>query len=114
MQVRWPHKWFSSSVGRGLVPDLPNSPRLAAEKPRTANLPQQVHADLASVADTALGIGATAAALLGRAGVRVNSLAVGLSVMLAGVTELTASLGADVLDRGWFYGALLGSGCSLI
>lgn len=69
---------------------------------------QTVHADFASVAVTALGIGATAAALLGRAGVRVDALAVGLSVMLAGVTELAASLGADVLGRGWFYGPLLG------
>ena len=69
---------------------------------------QTVHADFASVAVTALGIGATAAALLGRAGFRVDALAVGLSVMFAGVTELAASLGVDVLGRGWFYGALLG------
>lgn len=69
---------------------------------------QTVHADFASVAVTALGIGATAAALLGRAGIRVDALAVGLSVMLAGVTELAASLGADVVGHGWFYGALLG------
>ncbi len=69
---------------------------------------QTLHADFASVAVTALGIGATAAALLGRAGFRVDTLAVGLSVMFAGLTELAASLGADVLGLGWFYGALLG------
>jgi len=69
---------------------------------------QTVHTDFASVAVTALGFGATAAALLGRAGVRVDALAVGLSVLLAGLTELAASLGVDVLGRGWFYGALLG------
>ena len=69
---------------------------------------QTVHADFASVAVTALGMGATAAALLGRAGFRVDTLAVGLSVMFAGLTELAASLGAHVLGLGWFYGALLG------
>ncbi|MEO7746656.1 MAG: hypothetical protein ABIV05_10575, partial [Actinomycetota bacterium] len=68
---------------------------------------QTVHADFASVAVTALGIGSTAAALLGRVGFRVDTLAVGLSVMLAGLTELAASLGASVLGLGWFYGALL-------
>ncbi len=67
-----------------------------------------VDADFTAVAVTALGIGATGAALLGRAGFRVDALGVALSVLLAGTTELVASLGVDVLGRGWFYGALLG------
>lgn len=67
-----------------------------------------VNADFPAAAVTALGIGATAAALLGRIGFRVDALAVGLSVLLAGLTELVASLGVAILGRGWFYGALLG------
>ncbi len=67
-----------------------------------------VDADFAAVTVTGLGIGATAAALLGRAGFRVDALGVALSVLFAGSTELVASLGVDVLARGWFYGALLG------
>lgn len=65
-------------------------------------------ADFTAVAVTSLGVGATAAALLGRAGVRVKAIAVSLSVLLAGLTELVASLGVAVLGQGWFYGALLG------
>ncbi len=65
-------------------------------------------ADFPAVAVTALGIGATAAALLGRVGFRVNAIAVSLSVLFAGLTELVASLGVAILGRGWFYGALLG------
>ncbi|MBN9098179.1 MAG: hypothetical protein J0I49_08725 [Pseudonocardia sp.] len=65
-------------------------------------------ADFTAVAVTSLGVGATAAALLGRAGVRVEAIAVALSVLLAGLTELLASLGVAVLGQGWFYGALLG------
>lgn len=65
-------------------------------------------ADFTAVAVTSLGVGATAAALLGRAGVRVEAIAVALSVLLAGLTELVASLGVTVLGQGWFYGALLG------
>lgn len=68
-----------------------------------------VNEDFAAVAVTALGAGATAAALLGRAGFRVNALAIGLSVLFAGLTELVASFGVTVLGRGWFYGALLGA-----
>lgn len=66
-----------------------------------------INVDFTSVAVTALGVGATAAALLGRAGFRVDALAVALSVLFAGLTELIASLGVDILVRGWFYGALL-------
>ena len=65
-----------------------------------------ITADFTSVAVTALGIGATAAALLGRIGFRVDALAVGLSVLFAGLTELVASFGVDILGYGWFYGAL--------
>lgn len=67
-----------------------------------------ITADFTAVAVTALGVGATAAALLGRLGFGVDPLAVGLSVLFAGLTELVASLGVDVLGYGWFYGALLG------
>jgi hypothetical protein len=70
---------------------------------------QTLHVDLAPVAVTALGGGAVAAALLGRAGFRVDALAIALSVLLAGLTELAASLGVHVLSLGWLYGALLGS-----
>jgi hypothetical protein len=68
-----------------------------------------VHADFPSVAVTALGAGATVAALVGRVGIRTEPLAIALSVLLAGVTELVDSKGVDVLGRGWFYGALLGA-----
>ncbi|SDY04731.1 hypothetical protein SAMN05661080_02126 [Modestobacter sp. DSM 44400] len=67
-----------------------------------------LNADFAAVAVTALGIGATAAALLGRVGFRMDAIAVALSVLFAGLTELIASLGVAILGRGWFYGALLG------
>ena len=69
---------------------------------------QTIHADFTSVAVTAIGVGATAAALLGRVGIRVDALAIGICVLLAGLTQLGASLGVGVLSRGWFYGALLG------
>lgn len=68
---------------------------------------ETIDADFTSVAVTALGIGATGAALLGRFGFRVDPLAIGLSVLFAGLTELVASFGVDILGRGWFYGALL-------
>lgn len=67
-----------------------------------------LNADFPAVAVTALGVGATAAALLGRAGFRVNGIAIALSILFAGLTELVASLGVALLGRGWFYGALLG------
>lgn len=67
-----------------------------------------LNADFPSVSVTALGIGATGAALLGRAGFRVGALAVALSVLLAGLTELVDSVGVGILGHGWFYGALLG------
>ncbi len=57
---------------------------------------------------TALGAGATGAAVLGRMGFRVDALAVAVSVLLAGIAELAASAGVSLLARGWFYGALLG------
>jgi len=65
-------------------------------------------ADFTAVAVTALGVGATGAALLGRIGFRVDALAVAVSVLLAGITELAASAGVSLLAHGWFYGALLG------
>lgn len=66
------------------------------------------HADFTSVAVTALGAGATLAALLGRFGVRTEPLAIGLSVLGAGLFELLASLGVSILGKGWFYGVLFG------
>lgn len=66
------------------------------------------HADFTSVAVTALGAGATVAALLGRLGVRTEPLAIGLTVLGAGFFELLASLGVGILGNGWFYGVLLG------
>jgi hypothetical protein len=64
--------------------------------------------DFPAVAVTALGAGATVAALLGRVGVRVDPLAIALSILLAGVFELIASFGVGILGYGWFFGALLG------
>ncbi|MBA3248715.1 MAG: hypothetical protein H0T66_00025 [Geodermatophilaceae bacterium] len=67
-----------------------------------------ISADFTAVAITALGVGATAAALLGRIGFGVDALSVGLSVLFAGLTQLIASLGLGILGYGWFYGVLLG------
>jgi len=64
--------------------------------------------DFPAVAVTALGAGATVAALLSRVGVRVDPLAIALSILLAGVFELIASFGVGILGYGWFFGALLG------
>ncbi len=72
-----------------------------------ALLSETVNADFTAVTVTALGVGATAAALLGRFGIRVDPLAIGLSVLFAGLTQLVASFGVGILGRGWFYGALL-------
>jgi hypothetical protein len=66
------------------------------------------HADFTSVAVTALGAGATVAALLGRFGVRTDPLAIALSVLFAGVTELVDAQGVAILGRGWLYGIVLG------
>lgn len=54
-------------------------------------------ADFPAVAVTALGIGAAMAALMGRAGFRVDSIAIALSVLFAGLTELVASLWGHLL-----------------
>lgn len=67
-----------------------------------------LNADFSAVAVTALGVGATAAALLGRRGFRVDGIAIALSILFAGLTELVASFGVAFLGRGWFYGILLG------
>ncbi len=72
-----------------------------------ALLSDAVTGDFTAVTVTALGVGATAAALLGRFGFRVEPLAIGLSVLIAGLTQLMASFDVGVLVRGWFYGALL-------
>jgi len=68
-----------------------------------------ISTDFPSVAVTALGAGATVAALLSRVGFRVvDPLAIALSILFAGLTELIASFGVSILGDGWFFGALLG------
>lgn len=68
-----------------------------------------VTADFTAVTIVGLGVGGVIAALLSRLGIRIPALAVGLSVLGAGLTELLAALGVGVLGRGWFYGILFGA-----
>lgn len=71
-----------------------------------------VTADFTAVTIVGLGVGGVIAALLARLGIRVTTLALGLSVLGAGLTELLAALGVGLLTRGWFYGLIFG-GCAI-